>query len=86
VFGVKIAALALAHILVIQERLHGLHPNAATPRGKCDGVTTYLGQLSYSTIPSPAWSPVIGLQHQLDSAASGVTIEEYLDKESAPSW
>jgi hypothetical protein len=51
-----------------------------------DGVTAYLGELSYSTIPTPAWSPVIGVQHQLDSAASGVTIEEYLDRESATSW
>jgi hypothetical protein len=51
-----------------------------------DGVTAYLGQISYSTIPTPAWSPVIGVQHQLDSAASGVTIEEYLDRESATTW
>jgi|HubBroStandDraft_6_1064221.scaffolds.fasta_scaffold01779_1 hypothetical protein len=51
-----------------------------------DGVTKYLGQLSQSMIPTPAWSPVIGVQHQLDSAASGVTIEEYLDKESLTTW
>jgi hypothetical protein len=51
-----------------------------------DGVSSYLGQLSYSTIPTPAWSPVIGVQHQLDSAASGVTIEEYLSKESVTTW
>ena len=51
-----------------------------------DGVTTYLGQLSYSTIPSPAWTAVIGVQHQLDSAASGVTIEEYVDQESLTTW
>ena len=51
-----------------------------------DGVTTYLGQLSYSTIPSPAWTAVIGVQHQLDSAVSGVTIEEYVDQESLTSW
>ena len=51
-----------------------------------DGVTSYLGGLSYSTIPSPAWSPVIGVQHQLDSAVSRVTIEEYLDKESLTTW
>jgi len=51
-----------------------------------DGVTTYLGELSYSTIPIPAWSPVIGVQHQLDSAASGVTIEEFVDKESVTCW
>jgi len=51
-----------------------------------DGVTAYLGQFSYSTIPTPAWSPVIGVQHQLDSAASGITIEEYLDRESATTW
>ena len=51
-----------------------------------DGVTAYLGGFSYSTIPAPARSPVIGVQHQLDSAASGATIEEYLDNESATSW
>ena len=51
-----------------------------------DGVMAYLGQLSNSTIPDPAWSPVIGIQHQLDSAAAGVTIEEYLDKESLTTW
>ncbi len=51
-----------------------------------DGVTAYLGALSYSTIPAPAWSPVIGVQHQLDSAVSGVTIEEYLDKDSVTTW
>ncbi len=51
-----------------------------------DGVTAYLGQISYSTIPTPAWSPVIGVQHQLDSAASEVMIEEYLDRESATTW
>jgi len=51
-----------------------------------DGVTAYLGQLSYSTIPAPAWASVIGVQHQLDSAVSGVTIEEYLDKESVTTW
>jgi hypothetical protein len=51
-----------------------------------DGVATYLGQLSYSTIPYPAWSPTIGFQHQLDSAASGATIEEYVDEESLTTW
>jgi hypothetical protein len=51
-----------------------------------DGVTAYLGDLSYSTIPNPAWAPVIGVQHQLDSAASGVTIEEYVDGESLTTW
>jgi len=51
-----------------------------------DGVTAYLGGLSYSTIPTPAWAPVIGVQHQLDSAVSGVTIEEFVDRESATSW
>jgi len=52
-----------------------------------DGNTLYLGGLSYSTIPSkPKWSPVIGVQHQVDSAAAGVTIEEYIDKESLTTW
>jgi hypothetical protein len=51
-----------------------------------DGVTSYLGQVAYSTIPIPAWSPVLGIQHQLDSAVSGVTIEEFVDEESVASW
>jgi hypothetical protein len=50
-----------------------------------DGNTMYLGGLSYSTIPYH-WSPVLGVQHQLDSAKSGVTIEEYDDKESLIAW
>jgi len=50
-----------------------------------DGNTMYLGGLSYSTIPDH-WSPVLGVQHQLDSAKSGVTIEEYDDKESVIAW
>lgn len=51
-----------------------------------DGVTAYLGQLSFSTIPIPGWSPVIGVQHQLDSAVSGVTIEEYVNGEFLTTW
>jgi hypothetical protein len=51
-----------------------------------DGVTSYLGGLSNSTIPRPEWGATIGLQHQLDSSASGVTIEEYVDEESLTTW
>lgn len=51
-----------------------------------DGQTTYLGGLSYSTIPSPPWAPTLGVQHQLDSAVSGVTIEQYADDESLTAW
>jgi len=51
-----------------------------------DGHTSYLGALSYSTIPTPGWSPVLGVQHQLDSAMAGVTIEEYVDMESVIAW
>lgn len=51
-----------------------------------DGQTMYLGAVAWSTIPHPAWSEVIGVQHQLDSAANGVIIEEYTDKESLISW
>ena len=51
-----------------------------------DGNTLYLGGLSYSTIPNPKWAPVLGLQHQLDSSKSGVTIKEYVDKESVAAW
>jgi hypothetical protein len=51
-----------------------------------DGNTMYLGDVAFSTIPNPTWSPVLGVQHQLDSAVSGVTIEEYVDKESLIVW
>ena len=51
-----------------------------------DGDTMYLGGLSNSTIPSPSWSPALGVQHQLDSAQSGVTIAEYDDNESVVAW
>ena len=51
-----------------------------------DGNTAYLGGFSYSTIPHPEWGATIGLQHQLDSSASGVTIEEYVDEESLTTW
>ena len=49
-----------------------------------DGNTTYLGDTAWSTIPN--WSPVLGVQHQLDSAQTGVTIDEYIDKESVTVW
>ena len=51
-----------------------------------DGHTMYLGGVAWSTIPKPAWSPVIGVQHQLDSATAGVIIEQYTDGESLISW
>ncbi len=51
-----------------------------------DGATAYLGGVAWSTIPNPAWSAVVGVQHQLDSAASGVVIEQYTDRESLTSW
>jgi len=51
-----------------------------------DGRSYYLGSLAYSTIPNPAWSPVLGVQHQLDSAVAGSTIEEYVHKESLTVW
>jgi hypothetical protein len=51
-----------------------------------DGHTAYLGGVAWSTIPKPAWSPVLGVQHQLDSAAAGAIIEEYVDGESLIAW
>ena len=51
-----------------------------------DGQTMYVGGLAYSTIPKPAWNPVIGVQHQLDTAVAGVTIEEYSNRESLTTW
>ncbi|MFY9559338.1 MAG: hypothetical protein WAQ52_03820 [Terriglobales bacterium] len=68
--------------------------NAATDRNTSlrygtltiDGHTMYLGGVAWSTIPKPAWSPVIGVQHQLDSSVAGAIIEEYTDGESLISW
>lgn len=51
-----------------------------------DGNTMYVGGLANSTIPSPAWAPVLGIQHQLDSAEDNVTLEEYINNESVTSW
>ncbi len=51
-----------------------------------DGQTTYLGGVAPSTIPSPAWTAVLGVQHQLDSAAAGIVIDEYIDESSLLSW
>jgi hypothetical protein len=51
-----------------------------------DGHSVYLGNLAFSTIPSPAWSPVLGVQHQLDSSMAGATIEEYVHQESLTAW
>ena len=51
-----------------------------------DGTTMYLGAVSNSTIPYPAWSPVLGVQHQLDTAAGGVTIEQYVSRETVTAW
>jgi len=50
-----------------------------------DGTTWYLGGLSFSTMPKN-WAPTLGVQHQLDSAKSGVTLEEFVDKESLTVW
>ena len=51
-----------------------------------DGKTVYLGSVSRSIIPTPAWSPVLGVQHQLDSAAAGTTLEQYVTRESVTAW
>lgn len=51
-----------------------------------DGQSIYLGGQSYSTIPSPPWGATLGVQHQLDSAVSGVTIEQFADNESLTVW
>jgi len=51
-----------------------------------DGETAYLGGVAWSTIPNPPWSPVLGVQHQLDSAVAGAVIEQYTDRESLTSW
>jgi hypothetical protein len=53
-----------------------------------DGYTYYLGDVVQSSIPSPAWSPVLGVQHQLDmpASSSGQTIDEYVDQESVYVW
>jgi len=71
---------------------HGFNPSTDTNTSlrfgtlTIDGTTMFLGGLSHSTVPSPAWSATLGIQHQLDSAMSGVSIEEYVDKESLIVW
>ena len=49
-----------------------------------DGQTLFLGGLSHSTLQP--WLPVLGVQHQLDSAVANATLEEYVDKETIISW
>ena len=51
-----------------------------------DGETVNLSGVAWSTIPMPSWTPVLGVQHQLDSAASGAIIDQYTDLESVTSW
>jgi hypothetical protein len=53
-----------------------------------DGYTYYLGYVGQSVIPSPAWSPVIGVQHQLDipPLTTVQTIDEYVDAETLYAW
>jgi hypothetical protein len=52
-----------------------------------DGNTMYLGGFANSTVPSnPAWTPSIGIQHQLDSALEGIMIDEYVNEESLTTW
>ena len=50
-----------------------------------DGQTLFLGGLSNSTL-QPTWSPVLGVQHQLDSSVSNATIEEYIDSQTIIAW
>ena len=51
-----------------------------------DGYTYYVGQIVQSSIPG--WSPVLGVQHQLDMPplASAQTINEYVDAETVYTW
>ncbi|MGA9355294.1 MAG: hypothetical protein WBV46_16500 [Terriglobales bacterium] len=51
-----------------------------------DGQTVYLGGLSWSTIPQPAWAAVAGVQHQLDTSVAGALIEQYSNRESLTTW
>jgi hypothetical protein len=52
-----------------------------------DGYTYSLGYVVQSSIPSPAWSPVLGVQHQLDMPAeSAATVDEYVDAETLYTW
>jgi hypothetical protein len=51
-----------------------------------DGQTMYLGGLSWSTIPKPAWGAVAGVQHQLDTSVAGALIEQYSNRESLTTW
>jgi len=51
-----------------------------------DGYTYYVGQIVQSSIPG--WTPVLGVQHQLDMPALGSTqsIDEYVDQETVYTW
>ena len=51
-----------------------------------DGYTYYLGNIVSSSIPG--WSPVLGVQHQLDipGTETSTTIDEYVDAETVYTW
>jgi hypothetical protein len=51
-----------------------------------DGYTTYLGYVTNAETPN--WSPVLGVQHQLDmpSSAGSNQIDEYVDHETLWTW
>lgn len=52
-----------------------------------DGYTYYAGDVVQSSIPSPAWSPVLGVQHQLDMPPEvTATIDEYVNAEILHAW
>ncbi len=52
-----------------------------------DGYTYYLGYVVQSSIPSPPWTPVLGVQHQLDMPPeASETIDEYVDAETLYTW
>ncbi len=51
-----------------------------------DGNTAYLGHVTNTE--TPGWSPVIGVQHQIDmpGSAGSNTINEYVDNETLWTW
>jgi hypothetical protein len=53
-----------------------------------DGYTYYVGQIVQSSIPIPGWSPVLGVQRQLDMPplSTTQTINEYVDQETVYTW
>ena len=81
VLSVGIAPMATASLTI-----GGIDTNGIRGTLSIDGYTYYLGNVVSSSIPG--WSPVLGVQHQLDipSSAASTTIDEFVDAETVYTW